>query len=437
MDSARPIPISFAPESSPTRGLPRASSPPLLDSHRPVLEALVEMARRYGSNPAFVRAGGGNASAKVDGVLYIKPSGVAMANLDVELLVPLDLAPLLDLVADPERASRTSDPVEAVAKEARLSEAAGRRPSVELLFHALLPDRFVLHTHPVVANALTCAVHGARHADRLFGADAVWVPYVDPGLPLALRIRDCRGAASERTDATHPPITFLQSHGTIVAAATTMEIDEYSQRTADVIRSEIGSAQDPDGDRRPPEPRRHELRSAIEAALAVLGAVRYDGSTEVVSLLATAAGRALVAGGPLTPDQIVYAGSSAALVDAGERRSAEAVARDAVQEVLDLEIRSGAPVRIVAVPGLGLFALHHTHGLAAIALDVFRDALLVAHGAVTFGGICPLDARERRFIETWEAEAYRQGVAANTAPAHSMGNAATSTGRCIARGTPG
>ena len=40
---------------------------------------------------------------------------------------------------------------------ARLDPADHRRPSVELVFHALLPERIVIHTHPTTVNALTCA----------------------------------------------------------------------------------------------------------------------------------------------------------------------------------------------------------------------------------------------------------------------------------------
>ncbi len=56
------------------------------------LDDLVRLARRFGQDPEFSRAGGGNASVKVDGVLYIKPSGVALAVLTPEALVPLDMA---------------------------------------------------------------------------------------------------------------------------------------------------------------------------------------------------------------------------------------------------------------------------------------------------------------------------------------------------------
>ena len=64
----------------------------------PTLDELIDLARRFGRDPDFSRGGGGNASAKVDGVLYIKPSGVALATLAADDLVPLDMEPLLELL---------------------------------------------------------------------------------------------------------------------------------------------------------------------------------------------------------------------------------------------------------------------------------------------------------------------------------------------------
>ena len=191
-----------------------------------VLDELIELAQRFGRDPDFSRGGGGNASAKVDGVLYIKPSGVALATLTAADLVPLDMAPLLALLnaddpaadhatagdprpgADVAAGGDPGDVLMRTAMAARLAHAGGRRPSVELLFHAFLPDRFVLHTHPPAINAVTCNSDGAALAKRLFGDEALWVPYTNPGLPLARAIVGgpprVRGAHGSARSAGHP-----------------------------------------------------------------------------------------------------------------------------------------------------------------------------------------------------------------------------------------
>ena len=68
---------------------------------------------------------------------------------------------------------------------------------------------------------------------------------------------------------------------------------------------------------------------------------------------------------------------------------------------------------IIVIEGIGLFAVAQTADLAVTVRDVYLDAIRVADGASCLGGIRPLAPDERRFIEQWEAEAYRRGVAAS------------------------
>ena len=143
-----------------------------------------------------------------------------------------------------------ADPVLRAARAARLAEAGGRRPSVELLFHALLPERFVLHTHPVLLNAVTCAADGAALAERLFGDRAVWVPYADPGLPLARSIAEARRAFGERTGRPAPAVVLMQNHGVIVTADSAAEIEALYAWLVSVVQGRRRRH------RRPPRPRR-------------------------------------------------------------------------------------------------------------------------------------------------------------------------------------
>ncbi len=59
-----------------------------------------------------------------------------------------------------------------------------------------------------------------------------------------------------------------------------------------------------------------------------------------------------------------------------------------------------------------------TSGRDFAAADTVRlcylDAVRVAAGARCFGGVRPLAARDRRFIENWEVEAYRRQIASGT-----------------------
>ena len=90
------------------------------------------------------------------------------------------------------------------AMAARLRSEGDRRPSVECVFHALIPSRFVIHTHPTLVNSLTCA--RGRRGDRpgpVRGRRALGAVR-GPGLPLAREIARLRGEHAARTGARRP-----------------------------------------------------------------------------------------------------------------------------------------------------------------------------------------------------------------------------------------
>jgi rhamnose utilization protein RhaD (predicted bifunctional aldolase and dehydrogenase)/NAD(P)-dependent dehydrogenase (short-subunit alcohol dehydrogenase family) len=402
------------------------------------IEELIGVARRFGRDVEYSRAGGGNASVKVDGVLYIKPSGIPLAELTPDVLVPLDMAPLLALLETPADAGqRGTDAVMRVAATARLAEAGGRRPSVELLFHALMPERFVVHTHPIVLNAVTCNRDGADLAARLFGDRVLWIPYTDPGLPLARAIAAARAVHEARTGAPAPHITLMQNHGIVVAGDTAAEIEERSAWLSAVVGAELARSPGDAGGPPPLEPgRARALVDAVAPALRALLAtgdalkvVTFDDSPLAARFTATPGGRAFVTGGPLTPDQIVYAGSWPLLFDLPPGVGADAILSPLRARLDEHAAATGVQPIIVVVPGLGLFAAGDSWAQADTARHIYLDALRVGEGAVRLGAVRVLQDGERAYIEDWEAEAYRRGVAAGErVPGRAAGKVALVTG---------
>lgn len=396
------------------------------------IAALIELSQRFGRDPEYSRGGGGNSSFKADGVVYIKPSGVALATLEAEDLVPLEMAPLLDLLhgragADAEmRLEGAPDPVMRAAAGARLAEALGRRPSVELLFHSLLPERYVLHTHPIVPNAVTCNVDGEAILERLFGQDALWVPYVDPGLPLARHIQQLRTAYEARHGRPAPRITFMADHGIIVSADTTAEVAELCERVTSTVRTELlragvavsGPGRAPSRVLASPKAAGELVATIAPSLRGLLAAdgplkvVTYDPAPRASGYLQSEAGQTAVVGGPMTPDQIVYAGSFPLLFHVPDEATPEGLAARLRTELEALVAQRGVAPTITVVPGLGIFAAGETWKEADTARHVYLDCLRVAEGADALGRVRALTDAERGFIETWEVEAYRRGAAA-------------------------
>jgi rhamnose utilization protein RhaD (predicted bifunctional aldolase and dehydrogenase) len=138
--------------------------------------------------------------------------------------------------------------------------------------------------------------------------------------------------------------------------------------------------------------------------------VLFDDSPAALEIASTAAGRQLVDGGPLTPDQIVYTGSWPLWIEATGSGDAEAIQRT-LRDRLDGHVaKTGATPSVVVVGGLGVLIVAGSERFAATAREVLLDAMRVVQGASAFGGVRVLAPDERRFIEEWEAEAYRRGV---------------------------
>ena len=390
---------------------------------RGLLNELVALARRFGKDPEFARGGGGNISVKTDGVLYIKPSGTSLASLTPESVIALDIGPLMKLLnAPPERpVAGGTDEVMQVALSARVGVPDGRRPSVELLFHALIPERYVLHTHPTTVNAVTCGARGAEIAEQLFGSSVLWIPYTDPGLPLARVIRDARRSHEERTGTAAPRTMFLQNHGVIVAGDSTAEIEEVSTALVAAIQAHLAK-QAPiswgDVERLEPDQARaalHAVGPALRALLATgdrLKIVTFDDSPLAVSMAGSALGREFALGGPLTPDQIVYAGSFPLLAEVPAEASPDSLVDALRSAIAERSASEAGPPAVVVVPGLGLFAAGDSYAQADTVRQVYLDAIGVSVEAHRLGGVRPLAEAERSFIERWEAEAYRRNVAA-------------------------
>src|SRR5688500_10762521 len=142
--------------------------------------------------------GEGNTSARISPESFVvKASGANLATLTSDDVCECRLDGVLPLL---DRRG-LSDAIIDDALFASRTDAASKKPSVEAIFHAYLltlPDvNFVGHAHPVAVNQVLCSKHARTFAKRrLFpdevvccGTESVFVPYLDPGVKLALGIR--------------------------------------------------------------------------------------------------------------------------------------------------------------------------------------------------------------------------------------------------------
>ena len=108
--------------------------------------------------------------------------------------------------------------------------------------------RYIGHTHPTAINQIMCSEYAADFAfQRRFPDEAVLcaprsvlAPYADPGLPLALimreRVREYMAANSEA-----PKVILLENHGMIALGDTAAEILNITAMAVKAARIFLGA----------------------------------------------------------------------------------------------------------------------------------------------------------------------------------------------------
>jgi rhamnose utilization protein RhaD (predicted bifunctional aldolase and dehydrogenase) len=365
------------------------------------IRKLVALSRRYGKDPEWVLAGGGNTSFKDESTLYVKASGTSLGGIDESGFCSIDRLRL-------DAMWKASYPADTEAREAAAladlmaarKPGEAKRPSVETLMHGLFPQAYVVHTHPSAINGITCGREGRAAFERLFGDEGIWVPFVDPGYILALTVREALEAFRARKGRV-PAIMLMQNHGLLVAGESPEEVEALSSRVMEPVAAE--AKRRPDLEARPVD------GAALSEALALLSglggkgcAIGFRCDAETLRLSATRAAFAPLASA-FTPDHIVYAGHEFALAETP--KAIEAAWADFVK-------RNGVPPRVVVVAGLGAFSCAKSHGAAQTALLLYTDACKVAAYAESFGGFSHMTKEKIDFIRNWEVEKYRSSVSA-------------------------
>lgn len=370
--------------------------------------------RLLGQDPTLVLHGGGNTSVKLavrnllgdeEDILYVKGSGWDLATIEPAGFAPVRLAPLRRLATLPE----LSD-IEMVNQLAtQVTRVGAPAPSVEAILHAILPYRWVDHTHADAVLAITNTVEGEARIREVYGDSVVVIPYVMPGFDLA---RLC----AERFPSEAGPNTIgmvLLNHGIFSFGETAQE--SYERMIVLVGRAEVylqscGAWSIPVPDALPAAGNAMTelagLRRAISdcAGMPMIVARHTDPASLAFCRrpdLATLAGQ-----GPATPDHSIRTKNLpligrdvAAYADAYRTYFAanEPLAK-ARKKMLD-----PAP-RLTVDPELGLCAAGRSAKDASIVAEIYQHTMEVIQRSALLGGYQALPAKDLFDVEYWDLE---------------------------------
>ena len=210
------------------------------------IEELIEISRKYGKDSRYVIAGGGNTSYKNAEKLWVKASGCALATITEDGFAVLDRKKL-NVISEKTYSSDTAAREEEVKNDlAAACITKDRRPSVETSMHNALEANFIVHLHPTMVNGLMCGQNAEAETQKLFGDDAVYIPYTDPGYVLFKEVEN-RINAYKAKFGKEPAILLLQNHGIFVGANTTKEVEAIYEKVLGTIEKAAG-AKLPEGD---------------------------------------------------------------------------------------------------------------------------------------------------------------------------------------------
>ncbi len=159
------------------------------------LQLRIYTSQLLGREPGLILHGGGNTSVKTEAknffgekeeILFVKASGVNLAQIQASGFTPLKLNILNKMLT----LDRLADIDLVRIQRSAMTDFAAPDPSIETLVHASIPFKYVDHTHADAVITLTNNPSGDALIREIYREQLLIVPYVKPGFMLAKTIHE-------------------------------------------------------------------------------------------------------------------------------------------------------------------------------------------------------------------------------------------------------
>ncbi|MDT8427519.1 MAG: bifunctional aldolase/short-chain dehydrogenase [Pseudomonadales bacterium] len=370
-----------------------------------------------GREPDLVLHGGGNTSVKIrqenlfgepEPLLYVKGSGWDLRTIQAAGFAPVRLSHLQALA----RLEALSDTQMMQQLRVALTDPAAPTPSVEAILHALIPHRYVDHTHADAVVAISNTPDGEQRLQAIYGDEVLILPYVMPGFILARQVQqETTSLDWSRYKGIillhHGIITFADdartSYDNMIALVSRAEDYLHSSKAAlaPVSASTIKLS-------RTDLLQLATLRQKASAELgqAVLLRSLSDAAAVGFSQLDNAA--ELIGRGPLTPDHSIHTKPFGAVFTG----DAEACLQDFAQSYQAYFQAWAQPrhqcldllPRFALWPDRGMLALAANAGALTVVSDICSHTLRTIQWGEALGGWTTLPQQDQFNLEYWELE---------------------------------
>jgi len=396
----------------------------------------VYTSRLLGRDKTLVLHGGGNTSVKAyqknafgedEDILFVKGSGWDLEKIEEGGFSPVRLDHLRRLAQLPS----LPDPTMVNELVTHMTRASAPVPSVEAILHAILPYKYVDHTHADAVVTVTNSVNGEDRIREIYGDSVIVIPYVMPGFDLA------RVCAEEFARQVGP-----QSIGMVLLNHGIFSFGETAEESYERMIDLVGRAEEYLKRNKAWDIEWNVTEMPAENVgldLAHLRKVISDvaGFPMVVTRHADAqslsfAGRDDVATiaqqGPATPDHVIR---TKRLPMLGRNVAAYAEAYRAYFAAHEPQAKERKTMldpapRLVLDPQLGMCAVGRSAKDAVIVAEIYAHTMEIIVRATALGGYRALPARDIFDVEYWDLEQAKLRKGGN--PAAFAGEVALVTG---------
>lgn len=380
-----------------------------------------------GAEEDLVLHGGGNTSVKgtaetvfgdSEKVLFVKGSGWDLKTIETAGFPPVRLDYLLrlgelDSLSDSE-----------MMRQLRLAllDPQGPTPSVEAILHALIPHKFVDHSHADAVVAISNTPNGQEHLRDIYGDEVLVLPYIMPGFILAKQVAE----ASKSLDWSKLKGIVLLHHGIF-----TFDDDaktSYDNMIELVAKAESFIASNTDNNSVARGSYQLDKNDCLQLATLRRAAgdlfsypvlLRMDNSEEATGFASLPNVADLATRGPLTPDHTIHTKAFAAIFE-----DAPAQDLENFEDTYRAYFKEHAKPEHTCLDAMPRYGVWKNKGLVYLAgnrkrleivSDITRHTIRAIQQGEALGGWQALPQADLFDVEYWELEQAKLKSAAKRA----------------------
>jgi len=389
-----------------------------------LMQLRVYTSRLLGANPDLVLHGGGNTSVKLtannffgepEELLFVKGSGWDLATIEAPGFAPVKLD-VLKRLADLETLSDT----EMVRQQrAAMTDPGAPNPSVEAILHAIIPFRFVDHTHADAVLGVTNHPNGDECIREIYGNRVLVVPYVMPGFVLARKVREL----TQGIDWSEYEGMILMQHGIFTFDDDARESYEKMIRlvTEAEAYAERQGAKAPRSDSVQEDlPQLAEIRRQVSLAKGQAMLAQLDQSGAAGGFANRPDAAQIGTRGPLTPDHVLRTKLKPVVLDGNAEQEVQAFRED-YQDYFEHNT-DGALTCLDPAPRWGIWPKHGTLAFGRSVKETGIISDLIEHTRRTIQQVedwsawQALPEKDIFEVEYWELEQAKLGKAGTPKP---------------------